>query len=116
MDISGILAQMGGLQSMARELGISESQAKSGAEALLPAILGGFKKHTPSQPSGLAGFGGLLGQLGGGGPLGSSLGHKTGPSKAVVRPGNLGLSSILDLDGVGNPLADILGMMGRKTT
>ena len=54
---------------MARELGVSESQAASGAAALLPAILGGFKKQTQAQPGGLEGLGGLLTQLGGGGLL-----------------------------------------------
>jgi hypothetical protein len=67
MQITDILAQMGGLQSMARELGISEAQAASGAAALAPAILGGFKKQAQAQPTGLEGLGGLLGQLGGGG-------------------------------------------------
>ncbi len=67
MRITDILAQTGGLQSMARELGISESQAASGAAALVPAILGGFKKQAQSPPSGLEGLGGLLGQLGGAG-------------------------------------------------
>jgi len=65
MQINDILAQMGGLQSMARELGVSESQAASGTAALVPAILGGFKKQAQSQPTGLEGLGGLLGQLGG---------------------------------------------------
>ena len=54
---------------MARELGVSESQAATGAAALLPAILGGFKKQATAQPTGLEGLGGLLGQLGGGGLL-----------------------------------------------
>jgi len=67
MQITDILAQMGGLESVARELGVSETQAASGAEALIPAILGGFKKQAQSQPAGLDGLGGLLGQLGGGG-------------------------------------------------
>jgi hypothetical protein len=71
MDITDILAQSGGLQSMARELGVSESEAASGAAALAPAILGGMKKQVQSSPSGL---GGLLGQLGGGGLLDSVLG------------------------------------------
>ena len=66
MQITDMLAESGGLQSMARELGISDAQAASGAEALLPAILGGFKKQTQAQPDGLEGLGGLLGQLGGG--------------------------------------------------
>jgi len=69
MQLTDILAQMGGLQAMARELGVSESQAASGADALLPAILGGFKRQAQAQPSGLEGLGGLLGQLGGGGLL-----------------------------------------------
>jgi len=66
MQIDDILGQMGGIGAMARELGVSESQAASGAAALLPAILGGFKKQAQAQPSGLEGLGGLLGQLGGG--------------------------------------------------
>jgi hypothetical protein len=69
MQFTDILAQMGGLQSMARELGVSDTQAASGAAALVPAILGGFKKQAQSQPAGLEGLGGLLGQLGGGGLL-----------------------------------------------
>jgi hypothetical protein len=194
MQITDILAQMGGLGSMARELGVSESQAATGAEALIPAILGGFKKQA-QQPSGLDGFGSLLGQLGGGsllddvlspqatdlgrgndvlgqifgsrdvsrtvaqdaasrsgldpallkkmlpmlamlvagylsrqgggamqpgapsgGGLGGLLGGLLGggPDAAAGRgaaPG--GLASILDLDGDGNPLDDILGMAGK---
>jgi hypothetical protein len=66
MQITDILQQTGGLQSMARELGISESQAASGAAALTPAILGGFKKQAQAQPGGVEGLGGLLTQLGGG--------------------------------------------------
>ena len=66
MQITELLAQMGGLQSMARELGVDEQQVASGADALLPAILGGFKKQAQAQPAGLEGLGGLLGPLGGG--------------------------------------------------
>ncbi|MDL1951512.1 DUF937 domain-containing protein [Acidobacteria bacterium ACD] len=69
MQITDILAQMGGLQSMARELGVSEADVARGASALAPAILGGFKKQARAQPAGLEGLGGLLGQLGGGGLL-----------------------------------------------
>jgi hypothetical protein len=56
---------MGGIQSMARELGVSEDQVRTGAEALLPAILGGFKKQAQTQPAGLDGLVGMLGGLGG---------------------------------------------------
>jgi hypothetical protein len=66
MQITDILRQMGGLQSMARELGITEEQAASGAAALAPAVLGGFKKQAQVQPAGVEGLGGLLSQLGGG--------------------------------------------------
>jgi hypothetical protein len=72
MQITDVLAQMGGLRSVARELGVSEDQVSQGAEALLPAILGGFKKQAQAQPGGLdspGGLGDLLGQLGGGGLL-----------------------------------------------
>jgi hypothetical protein len=65
MEITDILAQTGGVQSMARELGITESQATAGAAALLPAILGGFQKQA-AQPSNADALGGLLGRLGGG--------------------------------------------------
>jgi len=82
MQINDILAETGGLQSIARELGISESQVATGAAALSPAILGGFKKQVQSQPDGLAGLGGLLSQLGGGGLLDEVLGqHPTDVSQ-----------------------------------
>jgi hypothetical protein len=84
MQITDILAQMGGLGSMARELGISETQAASGADALMPAILGGFKKQAQASPSGLDGLGGLLGQLGGGGLLDDVL----SPQPTNVNRGN----------------------------
>lgn len=69
MQITDLLAQTGALQSVARDLGIREDQAVNGAEALLPAILGGFKRQAQAQPTGLGGLGDLLGQLGGGGLL-----------------------------------------------
>ncbi len=75
MQLSDILAQMGGLQSIARELGVSEADAAKGAAALGPAVLGGFKKQA-QQTSGLEGLGGLLGQLGGGGLLDDVLGAR----------------------------------------
>jgi len=76
MQISDILAQTGGLQAMARELGVSEKEVESGAAALAPAILGGFLKQAQSQSAGIGGLGGLLGQLGGGGLLDNVLGSQ----------------------------------------
>ncbi len=84
MQISDILAQAGGLQAMARELGISETDAAKGAAALTPAILGGMKKQAQAQPSGLEGLGGLLGQLGGG----SLLSQVLAPEPPDVSRGN----------------------------
>ncbi len=101
MDISDILAQMGGLRSMAKELGVSESQAASGAAALLPAVLGGFKKQAQAQPSGLAGLGGLLGQLGGGGLLDNVL----GPQQTDVGRGNDVLGQIFGSKDVSRAVA-----------
>lgn len=84
MNINEILAETGGLQSMARELGISEADAANGAQALTPAILGGFKKQAQTQPGGLDGLGGLIGQLGGGGLLADVL----SPQPTNVSQGN----------------------------
>jgi hypothetical protein len=69
MQLNEILQQIGGIGAMARELGVSETQAASGVEALLPAILGGFKRQAQAQPTGLDGLGAALQQLGGGGLL-----------------------------------------------
>jgi hypothetical protein len=90
MDINDLLAQMGGLQSVARELGVSENQAAAGAATLLPALLGGFKKQAQAQPTGLEGLDGLLGQLGGGGLLDEVL----SPQPTNVNRGNDVLGSI----------------------
>jgi hypothetical protein len=194
MQVTDILAQMGGLQSVARELGVSESQATAGAAALIPALLGGFKKQ--AQPTGLEGLAGMLGGLGGGslmddvlapqptnvargndvlgqifgspdvsrtvaqnasaqtgldpallkkmlpmlamlvagfmakqggaraagpqesggglgGDLGGLLGGLLGGGQGAGRSAQGGLASMLDLDGDGNPLDDILGMAGK---
>jgi hypothetical protein len=101
MQITDILAQMGGLQSIARELGVSETQAASGAAALAPAILGGFKKQAQSQPSGLEGLGGLLGKLGGGALLDNVL----GPQATDVNRGNEVLGQIFGSKDVSRTVA-----------
>lgn len=101
MQITDILAQMGGLQSMARELGVSETQAASGAEALIPAILGGFKRQAQAQPTGLDGLGGLLGQLGGGGLLDNAL----APQPTDVSQGNNVLGQIFGSKDVSRAVA-----------
>lgn len=188
MDLAQILKQSGAIGNIAQQLGVNEQVAEMGAEALLPSILGGFKKTTQAQPTGLNGLGDILGQLGGGGMLETVLGPQVTPadegnnilgqifgSKDVSRSvaghasnatgldssllkkmlpmlamlvagymakqgsgasapssGGLGgilggllgagnpgggqaggLGSLLDLDGDGNPLDDIIGMAGK---
>jgi hypothetical protein len=191
MQITDILAQVGGLQSISRELGVSESEAQSGASALLPAILGGFKKQAQTQAGGAGGLEAMLGRLGGGeladdvlspepthvergndvlgqifgskevsrtvaqnaasqtglqpdilkrmlpmlamlvtglmakrsggasgGGLGGMLGSVLGGQRDAGVPGvgtgaGGGLGSMLDLDGDGNPLDDIMRMAGK---
>ena len=76
MDIMDIIQKSGGIESMARELGVDQNVAMAGAGALLPAILGGFKKNAQSQSSGLEGLVGMIGGMGGGGLLDNVLGSQ----------------------------------------
>ena len=101
MQITDLLAQMGGLQSISRELGLSESQAAQGVDALAPAILGGFKRQAQAQPSGLGGLGALLGQLGGGGLLDDVL----APEPTHVDRGNAVLGQIFGSKDVSRTVA-----------
>ena len=101
MAITDILAQMGGLQSIARELGVSEEQAASGAAALAPAILGGFTKQAQAQPTGVEGLGGLLERLGGGGLLDQVL----APQPTDVSQGNNVLGEIFGSKDVSRAVA-----------
>lgn len=193
MQAKDLLNQIGGVSSVARELGVSEQQASEGAAALLPAILGGFKKQAQTQPNGVEGLTSMLGRFGGegllddvlgsqptnvnrgndvlgqifgskdvsrtvarnasnqsgldpgllkrmlpmlammiagymasgrgsaspgsspasGGGLGGMLGGLLGGSAAGGQSGLGGLASMLDMDRDGNPLDDILGMLGK---
>lgn len=191
MQVSELLQQMGGLGSIAREIGIDERQVQSGAEALLPAILGGLKQQAQAQPAGAGGLLDMLGKLGGGGlmdevlaPQATNLEHgnqvlgqifgskdvsravaqnaagQTGvdpdtlkkmlpmlgmlvagymskqggaPSQASQDPASAlagmfgggsagqpkgrsgagGIAAMLDMDGDGNPLNDVMGMLGK---
>jgi hypothetical protein len=110
MQITDILQQSGGLRSIARELGISESQAASGAAALAPAILGGFKKQAQAQPGGLEGLGAGAQTSSSGGGLGGLLGGLLGGQGGGLG----GLASMLDMDRDGNPLDDIIGMVTKR--
>ena len=100
MDISDLLRQSGGLDALSRELGVSEGQAASGAEALLPAILGGFKKQAQGA-GGAEGLGAILGQLGGGGLLDNVL----SPEPTDVGRGNEVLGQIFGSKDVSRTVA-----------
>lgn len=81
---------------------------QAGGEAAAPPA----PAPAPVTPAG----GGLGGGLGGvlGDVLGSVLGGgRTAPAAPAAPAGAGGLASILDLDGDGNPLNDIIGMAGR---
>lgn len=101
MQITDVLSRMGGLESIARELNVEPSQVTQGADALLPAILGGFKKQAQAQPAGLDGLGGLLGQLGGGGLLDNVL----SPEATDVNRGNDVLGQIFGTRDVSRTVA-----------
>lgn len=85
---------------MAQQLGVPPALAKQGAEALLPAILGGFKKQAQGS-GGVEGLGGLLGQLGGGGLLDAVL----GPQPTPVEQGNDVLGQIFGSKDVSRTVA-----------
>lgn len=101
MQLTDILAHTGGLNSMARELGISEGLAAQGTEALLPAILGGFKTQVKTREAGIEGLAGLLGQLGGGGLLDDLL----APEPTHVDRGNAVLGQIFGSKDVSRAVA-----------
>ncbi len=101
MQLSDILNQTGGLQSIARELGIGEEEAARGASALAPAVLGGFRKQAEASPGGLEGLGGLLNQLGGGGMLDALL----SPDRTDTAPGDNVLGQIFGSKDVSRAVA-----------
>ena len=101
MQLSDILNQTGGLQSIARELGIGDDEAASAASALAPAVLGGFRKQADSHPQGLQGLGGLMNSLGGGGLLDAVL----APSPTNTAPGNDVLGQIFGSKDVSRAVA-----------
>ena len=70
MDMMDILVRSGGVEAIAKQLGVPPAMAEMGAKALLPAVVGGFKKQTAEAGGGDTRLGSLiniLGGLGGGG-------------------------------------------------
>lgn len=101
MQLTDVLKEIGGVQSIARELGVSDQQAAAGAEALIPAILGGFKRQAQAHPAGVDGLGSLLQQLGGGGLLDEVL----APQPTDVSRGNDVLGEIFGSQDVSRTVA-----------
>jgi hypothetical protein len=101
MAIADIMNQTGALDSIARELGIDPATARTGAEALLPAILGGFKKQAQPAPGGLGGLIDVLGQAGGG----NLLDAVTGSAPTPAEPGNEILGQIFGSKDVSRTVA-----------
>lgn len=87
MQVLDILKATGGIEAIANQLGIPPAMAEMGAGALLPAVLGGFKKQEQAAPAPSGGLGGLadiLGSLGGAGLATNVL----GPEPTDVSRGN----------------------------
>ena len=95
------LGGLGGLQQIATELGVDQQTVATGAAALLPAVLGGFKKQAQAQPTGLDGLLGSLGGLGGGGLLDAVL----SPQATPVDQGNQVLGQIFGSPDVSRTVA-----------
>jgi hypothetical protein len=105
MDLQQIIAQAGGIGAIAGQLGISESQASSGIGALLPAVLGGFKKSAQTAGGGEQGLGSLvaLAESAGGGGL---LANVLGTQQTDVNTGNGILGQIFGSKDVSRAVAD----------
>lgn len=104
MDLMNILRQTGGVAAIAEQLGISLEEAEAGAEALLPAIVGGYNKHSEINGGGNSGLGSLVGMLQGLG--GSALATNViGPEPTNVENGNSILGQIFGSKDVSRTVA-----------
>jgi hypothetical protein len=100
MHITDILGQTGGLQSIARELGVSEGDVQNGATALLPALASGFHEQA-QQPDGIDRLDKVVGRLGGG----ELLDNVVSPQPTDVGRGNSLLSHIFGSPDVSRSVA-----------
>ena len=101
MRINQVLQEMGGVQSIARELGITEEEASSGAAALAPAVVSGFEQQAADQPASESGVEGLINRLGGAGLLDNVL----APERTDISRGNSLLGSIFGSKDVSRDVA-----------
>lgn len=104
MDMMDMLRATGGLDAVAKQLGVSPEMAATGASVLLPAIVGGFQKQAAPAGSG-GGLGDLIGMLGGlgGGALATNV---IAPEPTNVAQGNEILGQIFGSKDVSRQVAD----------
>ncbi len=104
MDVMDVLRRSGGVEAIARQLGVPPAMAATGAEALLPAILGGFQKQSDAAGGGDSGLGNLIGMLGGlgGGELAANV---LGPDATDTGRGNEVLGQIFGSKDVSRSVA-----------
>ncbi len=104
MDVSDILRRTGGVNAMARELGISPRVASDGTAALLPAIMGGLSKmrDRAGQGQNLEGVTAALKKSGG-----SSMAEAVlMPGDTNTSPGNIMLQEIFGSPQVSRMVAE----------
>jgi hypothetical protein len=112
IEVMDMLRRSGGIEAVSKQLGIPPATASAGAEALLPAILGGFGKHAGAAGGGESGLGALIGMLGslGGGGLAANV---LGPEETQVGKGNDVLGQIFGSKDVSRSVAaDAAGKTG----
>ena len=110
-----VLGQIFGSKDVSRTVAQSAS-AKSGLDPsilkkmlpMLAMLVAGYMAKQHGGGAGAGGGGGMLGGL-----LGGLLGGGGGNAGAAPAQTGGGLASMLDLNGDGNPLDDILGMAGK---
>jgi hypothetical protein len=112
VDVIDMLQRSGGIEAISKQLGIPPAMASAGADALVPAILGGFGKQARapgSSDSGLGSLIGMLGSLGGGGLAANVL----GPEETDINKGNDVLGQIFGSKDVSRSVAaDAAGRTG----
>ena len=111
-DLSNILQRTGGISAIATQLGIAPGLAEAGANALLPAIIGGFSKQATGAEGGAdggtgggaGGLGGLIGMLGGLGGTGLAA-NVLGPEPTDTAQGDQVLGQIFGSKDVSRTVA-----------
>lgn len=93
MVVLDMLRRSGGINAVANQLGIPPATAMAGTEALIPAIIGGFRKSSETAGGGETGLGAMVSMLGGlgGGTLAANV---LGPDETEVDRGNAVLGQI----------------------